>query len=177
MPDLIKMRLSERHLKAIGLLAARHSFLDSITQVAIWRFLAASENMGRAVTSDQTAMTKLHLLKTLVTERMGPDSTEKAQLDEIIVRLQQANDDRNAVIHADFAVARYAREEIIERHSAKSKLKITPKFLSVERIEAMADNAANVTNDLFSFLMANEYAAFFDPVERAPSPEKSDHTK
>lgn len=117
MPDLVEMRLSERDLRAIGLLTARHSFLESLTQVAIWRFLAASENMGRAVTSDQTAANRLHLLRALATERMNPDSPEKTALDEILVRVEQANSDRNAVAHADFAVASYAKEQTVKKYS------------------------------------------------------------
>lgn len=177
MPDLIEMRVSERHLKAIGLLTARHSFLESITQVAIWRFLAASENMGRAVTADQTASNRLHLLRTLANERMNHESNEYAQLDDIMKRVQSANEDRNSVVHADFALASYAREGIVEKHSARSKLKVTPKYLPVEEIEAMADRVAGVTSDLFSFLSANETAPFFDPVESIPLRGKSGRTE
>ena len=170
MPDLIEMRLSKDHLSAIGLTIARHSFLDSMVQLAIWRFLAASEEMGRAVTSNLAAANKLHLLRALANERMALDSPEKVALDTIMADIKTANDDRNLIAHVDFAVADYVKAQTVHKHSARGKVKAVPHMLPLETMRAKADKMRQTASDLFSFILAHEQAPFFEPVEHPPSP-------
>ena len=170
MPDLIEMRLSKDHLSAIGLTIARHSLLDSIVQLAIWLFLAASEEMGRAVTSNLTAANKLHLLRALANVRMASDSPGKLALDGIMADIQTANDDRNLIAHVDFAVADYVKAQTVHKHTARGKVKAVPHVLPIETIQTKADKIGQTAADLFSFLQAHEQAPFFDSVEFVPSP-------
>ena len=170
MPDLIEMRLSKDHLSAIGLTIARHSFLDSIVQLAVWRFLAANEEMGRAVTSNLTAASKLHLLRSLANERMALDSPENVQLNTIMVDIETANNDRNLIAHVDFAIGDYARAQTVHKHTARGKVKAVPHVLPLETIKTKADKIGQTAAELFSFLQVYERATFFDPVTFAPSP-------
>ncbi len=170
MPDLVEMRLSVDHQRAIGLAIARHSFLDSMVQLAIWRFLAASEEMGRAVTSNLTAANKLHLLRSLANERMALDSPQKVQLDTIMADIVTANDDRNLIAHVDFAIGDYARAKTVHKHTARGKVKAVPHVLPLETIRTKADKIGQTATDLLSFLQAHERATFFDPATFAPSP-------
>jgi hypothetical protein len=52
-------------LKAIGMVAAEWSYLESVVETAIWRLLDLDEDDGRAITTNVRMRDRLDMLRTL----------------------------------------------------------------------------------------------------------------
>jgi hypothetical protein len=86
---------SDEQLKAVGMVAAEFSYLESIVETAIW---ALDEDTGREISTDRMRA-RLKILRKLYRQRWPDDEAGAKKLDKLCEEIRSAGDKRN-LIHA-----------------------------------------------------------------------------
>ena len=87
---------TDEQLKAIGMVAAEFSYLESIVETAIW---ALDEDTGRKISTDRMRA-RLKILRKLYRQRWPDDEAGAKKLDKLCGEIRSAGDKRNDLIHA-----------------------------------------------------------------------------
>ncbi len=146
--------LPPEYLQAIGNLAAYWAYLESSVEVAIWCFLNRRREIGGMITADMGMISRINLLTSLAEAKFKSHPELAAPLKELLKRIDPARISRNNIIHNlwkyDNAATGKALGIIIKAKSGP--LQERRRDYSVEEIEAVAEEAWDITSEMMGLL-------------------------
>jgi len=90
-------------VQGLGLVSIEFQSLESVIKMAIWELVANAEIViGALITAELSFKAASHLLYALATYLWQNDSATLQKLNEILARCEQAEGDRNRLIHSDW---------------------------------------------------------------------------
>jgi hypothetical protein len=137
--------LSDEYFKAIGGVSVNFSALELTIHTLIWRFLG-DEQTGQVITAQLSFKRARGLLRVLATRKLGEAHASVAELDDLLKRAAQAEEQRNQIIHSIWAphVAREPEGVRVKIVTKKGKLVFQVESVSPARIGEVAESIGNV---------------------------------
>jgi len=90
-------------VQGLGLVSIEFQSLESVIKMAIWELVAYAEVViGALLTAELSFRSASHLLYALATYRWQNDSAALQRLNDILVRCEMAEGERNRLIHSDW---------------------------------------------------------------------------
>jgi hypothetical protein len=90
-------------VQGLGLVSIEFQSLESVIKMAIWELVANAEIViGALITAELSFKAASHLLYALAIYRWQNDSATLQKLNDILNRCEQAEGDRNRLIHSDW---------------------------------------------------------------------------
>lgn len=144
--------LSDEHLRSIGKITAYFAKLELLVSFCIWSLIEGEQRLGQIVTAELSFSGKVALLSSLYRYRVN--SPERlTELEELLDRVSQAEEKRNAMIHSFWGAGR--TKETITRIKTTAKRSKGLKFhfqeMKVQELDEVADFIAGVAYDVETF--------------------------
>ena len=153
--------LSERHYKAIGLVAAEWSWAEQQLEQLIWEVVQINGEKGRALTTHLSSETRINILATLANTELS--NTLKVELAGMVGRLRNLRTERNNIVHALWLSREPLRMGLIKsamkrgrkptpdliKITAKGKLVISNKPFTAKQILSVAHEISRLVMDLY----------------------------
>ncbi len=122
------------------------------------------KRLGQIVTAELSFRQKMDLLSSIYRDKQN-NSTELAELDQVLARVAQAEQKRNIVVHSVWAA--YAVNETVARIKATAKrrskgLKLEIENMSVKDLEDVANYIANVAYEVQTLVIRFYHPNFKD---------------
>ena len=144
-------QLSNRQVHAIGFVTAYSTLLESVVDTAIWFLLGLDEKEGRAITSELTFASRLHLLKALGRMKIE-DEAQRARFDRVASEVGAVHTKRDRVVHAIWhADPPVAGDSIDARFQAVEQMSHGLARYKPERIEEIGNEIYAVADRLQQF--------------------------
>lgn len=144
----LHLPLDDNQLKAIGLVAARWSYLDFELEQTVVEMAGIAKSPGRALTMHMTTPLRLRVLAAMAHE-LFDDSTNK-RIGRLIHRLKQLQTRRNSIIHGVWGISPEGSTAIMWRiKGAEIVLQNEP--LSADDISQIADDIHDLIGDFMEF--------------------------
>ncbi len=144
---------SDEHLRSIGRITVNFALLEEILSLCIRALMKSEQQVGHIITAGLSFKQKVALFSSLY--RYKVHSTEEpAELKNLLSRVAQAEEKRNATIHAIWGPG--TTKETVTRVKTTAKrssgLKLHFQEMSVQDLDEIADFIADVTNDVLMSL-------------------------
>ena len=145
--------LPPQFLQAIGNLSAYWAYLESITEVIIWLFLDIPRSHGALLTTEIGMVSRVQALRRLAELRFFEDSPILKEFKEALGQIDQLRIRRNKYIHAFWRHEPNAEALSVSalRITAKGNLKQVEEQVSIDELQKLVDEVANVTDSLMAF--------------------------
>lgn len=148
----LKIPLSDEHFRAIGKITAIFAALEENVSFYIWLLIGGEQRLGQIITAELSLSQKVALLSSLYRYRSN-SAEEPTELKELLSRVRQAEEKRNAIIHSVWGTGT-TRETITRiKTTAKRSRGLTFQFqqTSVRDLDEIADFIAEVAKDVVLF--------------------------
>jgi len=161
--SLVKHTLTERHLKAIGLVSAEWSWTELCLEQLVWEVAQMDSPIGQVFTAHSSADARLNMLLTL-SHLMQVDPDAQADLLTLAGRMKELKEQRNRVVHALWMSPRPATGGLISsamkrrrkpvplsfRVIARRKVVFSTKPIPAKEIEEVAQRIAHLSHDMMA---------------------------
>lgn len=166
----LHLPLDDDQLRAIGLVAARWSYLDYELELTVVEIAGVSRSPGRALTMHMTTPLRLRVLAAMTQEFFNDATIE--QVDKLIRRFKGVQTKRTAIIHGVWSVSPEGPAAIMWRiKDAEIILQKDP--MSAADITKVADEIQELIGD-FSEFRREDWKPLLKPgASPPPSRDKS----
>jgi len=162
--EKVGIPLSDEHLRCIGKVSANFALLEEMVAFCIWSLIGNEQRLGQIITVELSFRQKVALFSSLYRYRVN-SSEEPAELKQLLDRATQAEEKRNAIIHALWGTG--GAKETVTRFKATAKrasgLKFVSQEMSVQDLDGVADFIAEVVSDVLKFLTYKVFKKDFAP--------------
>lgn len=153
--DFDPRNLPQEHLAAIGLMSAAASVTDGTVQMAIAGMLGLDGEQGWAVTSHMPGPLRMSVLRSAA-EIAIMNGKALDVLDEILDAIKKAVEDRNDMVHGQWATRPTDGKILLVQQQARTHVEARSRPVSVDEIKGKALALYEAGMSLLQFLIAFE---------------------
>jgi hypothetical protein len=160
--DFDPYNLPQKLLTAIGLALTCYAQTERMIQDAIAGCLGVDQEYGAAVTTHMAMPLRFSILRSVAEIRID-DLDALDELDELIVRAEDAGNRRNAIAHRCWCLDPKTFDTFTIREAARSSYSMDLVPMTVDKVESDAEFIYDVGMEFMAFMKANNIQPTLPP--------------
>ncbi len=151
MSKLVQFPVSDEQLTAIGRITVAFSFLENTIAFFVWELLGREQRVGQIVTAGLSFSPLVNLFGSLYRHRVS-DAEKIAALETLLKKIEQAQAERNAVVHSGWAAGDPGTTHMVRRTAKASKgFQLQFKPMNASDLEKIAASISQVGGEVQAF--------------------------
>ena len=154
MTKQVQFPVSDEQLKAIGRITVAFSFLENTIAFFVWELLGREQRVGQIVTAGLSFNQLVNLFGSLYRHRVT-DAEKIAALETLLKKIEQAQTERNAIVHSEWAAGESGTTNRVRRTARASKgFQLQFRAMDVSDLEKIATFIAEVGAEVQVFIFS-----------------------